>query len=129
MVNRTILIVDDEPFILKSIQYVLNREGFETHCATNGAEALELLQNIKPRLMFLDVMMPKINGYEVCTAIKSDPQLKDIYVIMLTAKGQEQDRLRGLSAGADEYLTKPFSPAHLVERARYIVQMAEQKNV
>ena len=129
MENRTILIVDDEPFILKSIEYVLRREGFETHCATNGAEALELLQSIKPRLMFLDVMMPKINGYEVCTAVKSDPQLKDIYVIMLTAKGQEQDRLRGLAAGADEYLTKPFSPAHLVERARHIVEAAEHKNV
>jgi DNA-binding response OmpR family regulator len=129
MMNRTILIVDDEPFILKSIQYVLKREGFDAHTATNGVEALDMLKQIKPRLMILDVMMPQMNGYEVCAAVKQNPQLKDIYVIMLTAKGQEVDRLRGLTAGADEYMTKPFSPAHLVERARHVVVAMEEPNV
>jgi DNA-binding response OmpR family regulator len=129
MVNRTILIVDDEPFILKSIQYVLKREGFDPHTATDGVEAMDMLQQIKPRLMILDVMMPRMNGYEVCAAVKKHPQLKNIYVIILTAKGQEIDRLRGLSAGADEFMTKPFSPAHLVKRARHVVETMEEPNV
>jgi DNA-binding response OmpR family regulator len=122
MENKTILVVDDEPFILRSILYVLKREGFKTLSATDGVEALELLREVKPSLMFLDVMMPRMNGYEVCTAIKNDARLKGIYVIMLTAKGQEQDRIRGLAAGADEYLTKPFSPAYLVERVRLALE-------
>ena len=129
MENKSILVVDDEPFILRSILYVLKREGFETFSATDGVEALQLLQEVKPRLMFLDVMMPRMNGYEVCTAVKNDPRLKDIYVIMLTAKGQEQDRIRGLAAGADEYLTKPFSPAHLVQQARQALETMEPHNV
>lgn len=127
--NKKILVVDDEPAILRSIIYVLKREGFETFSATNGIEALELLRHVKPRLMFLDVMMPRMNGYEVCTAVKNDEALKDIYVIMLTAKGQEQDRIRGLAAGADEYMTKPFSPARLVQRARQVFEIMERNDV
>jgi len=119
------MVVDDEPFILRSLLYVLGREGFETLSAADGIEALDVLKEHKPRVMFLDVMMPRMNGYEVCTAVKNDDRLKDIYVIMLTARGQEQDRLRGLAAGANEYLTKPFSPAHLLQRVRHVLETME----
>ncbi len=116
--KKRILVVDDEPFILKSLAFVLKKEGFEVDTAANGIEALEIIEHRKPDLIFLDVMMPKMNGLELCKKMKDDPQLKDIYVIILTAKGQESDREKGMMIGADEYMTKPFSPSYVVKRVQ-----------
>ena len=108
-----ILVVDDEPFILRSLGFVLE------HDPEPGA--LEKLRDERPRLVILDVMMPKRNGYEVCEIVKGDPDLRDTYVILLTAKGQESAKDRGVQAGADEYMTKPFSPSRIVERVLEIL--------
>lgn len=116
-----ILVVDDEPFILRSLTFVLRKEGFDVLEARNGEEALGMIREHRPSLVFLDVMMPKKNGYEVCEEVKGDPDLRDTYVIMLTAKGQESDRDRGIALGADEYMTKPFSPSRITERVREIL--------
>lgn len=116
-----VLVVDDEPFILRSLSFVLERAGFEVHQARNGDEALERLREVRPRVCVLDVMMPRRSGYEVCEIVKGDPDLRDTYVMLLTAKGQESARERGLQAGADEFMTKPFSPSRIVERIREIL--------
>ncbi|NQU16293.1 MAG: response regulator [Desulfobacteraceae bacterium] len=121
MSEKKILVVDDEPHILRSLTFVLKKEGYDVSSATNGEEALAKIRESKPSLMFLDVMMPKKNGYEVCQEVKGDPGLSDIYIIMLTAKGQEADREKGLGLGADEFITKPFSPMKVVERVREIL--------
>lgn len=118
---ETVLVVDDEPFILRSLAFVLERAGFLVKQARNGDEALEVLRDVRPRLAILDVMMPKRNGFEVCEIVKGDPDLRGTYVILLTAKGQESARDRGLAAGADEYMTKPFSPSRIVERVTEVL--------
>lgn len=121
MNSKRILVVDDEPFILRSLTFVLRKEGFEVSEARNGEEAMERIRSERPALVLLDVMMPKKNGYEVLQEIKQNESLASTYVIMLTAKGQEADRVKGLSLGVDEYMTKPFSPRKIVERARAVL--------
>jgi CheY-like chemotaxis protein len=114
-----ILIVDDEPFIRVLLEETLEEfqdHGVELLVANDGAEGWELVQAERPRLVFLDVMMPKMSGYEVCQRIRRDPALADVRIIMLTAKGQEVDRERGDEVGADEYVTKPFDPDYVIER-------------
>ncbi len=118
---EAVLVVDDEPFILRSLTFVLEKAGFTVHQGRNGDEALEKLRDHRPGIAILDVMMPKRNGYEVCEVVKGDPALRDTFVILLTAKGQESAKDRGLQAGADEYMTKPFSPSRIVERVREIL--------
>jgi two-component system, OmpR family, alkaline phosphatase synthesis response regulator PhoP len=120
--ERRILIVDDEPFILKSLTFVLRKEGFLVDSATNGMEAKEKIEQQRPDVVFLDIMMPKMNGLEVCQWLRQDPVLKNTYVIILTAKGQEADREKGLKIGADEYMTKPFSPSHVVNRIKELLK-------
>ncbi len=124
--EKKILIVDDEIFILKSLTFVLRKEGFHVESATNGMEAKEKIQAERPDIVFLDIMMPKMNGLEVCQWLRQDAVLKDTHVIILTAKGQEADRERGLEIGADEYMTKPFSPSHVVRRIREIFEEQER---
>ncbi len=116
-----ILVVDDDPNLTRSVTFILQKEGYLVDTATNGEEAMEKVRNLKPRLIYLDVMMPKKNGYEVCQEIKTDINLNDVYVIMLTAKGQERDREKGTDMGADEFITKPFSPKFIVERTKAIL--------
>ena len=118
MKRHKILVVDDEPFICRSLSYVLRRDNYDVFEARNGEEALALIKEHRPDLVFLDVMMPKINGFEVTRIVKDDPDLADTMIILLTAKGQDSDRLTGEEAGADDYMTKPFSPTKLLERAR-----------
>ncbi len=127
MQNRRILVVDDEPFILRSLTYVLRREGFETEGAANGEEAIEQISKSKPRLMFLDLMMPKMSGFEVCQRIRRNPDWQDIYIILLTARGENSDRLRAFESGADEFMTKPFSPSKIVQRVREILTATEEQ--
>ena len=119
--KQKILIVDDDPHVIRSLTFVLNKEGYDSLSATNGEEAILKIRESKPSLVFLDVMMPRKNGYEVCQEVKGDPTLSDIYIIMLTAKGQEADREIGLGMGADEFVTKPFSLMKLIERVKQIL--------
>jgi DNA-binding response OmpR family regulator len=116
-----ILLVDDEPYILRSLSYLLTREGYEVETASNGEEGLARLRQLRPPLVFLDIMMPRMNGYEVCEEIKQDPALAATYVIMLSAKGQQIDMERGLLGGADEYMTKPFSPREIARRVHELL--------
>jgi DNA-binding response OmpR family regulator len=119
--GKKILVVDDETHVITSLTFVLSKEGYEVFSAENGEDALNKIQQLKPGLVFLDVMMPKKNGYEVCQEVKKDPSLRNIYIIMLTAKGQETDREKGLSAGADEFISKPFSPVGVVEKVKKLL--------
>jgi DNA-binding response OmpR family regulator len=116
-----ILVIDDEPYILRSLSYLLEREGYQVETANNGVEGLARVRSLRPPLVFLDIMMPNMNGYEVCERVKQDASLADTYVIMLSAKGQQIDRERGLLGGADEYMTKPFSPRDVARRVRAIL--------
>lgn len=115
MADHLILVVDDEPYILRSLTFVLGRQGYRVETATNGDDALQRIRDLRPSLVFLDIMLPCKNGYEVCAAIKEDPDLAGTYIVMLSAKGQQIDRERGMLGGADEYMTKPFSPREIVE--------------
>ena len=119
--EKRILVVDDEPHAIRALTFILKKEGYDVYSALNGEEAMARVRESKPDLMFLDVMMPKKNGFEVCQEIKGDPGLSDIYIIMLTAKGQEKDREKGLSLGADEFVTKPFSLTDIVARVRELL--------
>jgi two-component system, OmpR family, alkaline phosphatase synthesis response regulator PhoP len=114
----TVLVVDDEPFICRSLSFVLRKGNYNVVEARNGEEALAAIRQHRPDLVFMDVMMPKISGFEVCEAIKKDPDLRATKIILLTAKGQDSDREVGKQAGADDYMTKPFSPTKILERAR-----------
>ena len=119
-----ILIVDDEPHLRMLIQQTLEDledEGVELLTATNGEEALETIRTEEPNLVFLDVMMPKKNGFDVCDAVKNELGLKHVHIVLLTAKGQEFDRLRGQQVGANLYMTKPFDPDALLEKAREVL--------
>ena len=118
---RKILIVDDEAHIRTLLEQTLEEledEGVELLSAADGEAALALVAAERPDLVFLDVMMPKMNGYEVCRAVRSDLGLTDVTVVLLTAKGQDADREQGLAVGADEFRTKPFDPDELLELAR-----------
>ena len=122
--SRTILIVDDEAHLRMLIQQALEdleEEGVELLTAANGEEALETIQTAKPNLVFLDVMMPKLSGFDVCERAKHTLGLSDTYIVLLTAKGQEFDRQRGQQVGADLYMTKPFDPDALLARARTVL--------
>jgi DNA-binding response OmpR family regulator len=117
----TVLIVDDEQHIRLLIEQTLEEledDGVELQTAADGEAALDVVRNHKPELVFLDVMMPRLNGFEVCRTIKEEMGLADTTVVMLTAKGQAYDREQGLEAGADRYLTKPFDPDEVLAVAR-----------
>ncbi len=118
--GKTILIVDDEHHIRILIEQTLEEledEGVELLTASNGEEALAIIEAEKPNLVFLDVMMPKMNGFEVCHTVKNKLKIQDIYIIMLTAKGQEFDKQQGNDVGADLYMTKPFDPDEILAKA------------
>jgi DNA-binding response OmpR family regulator len=124
--TKKVLIVDDEVHIRALLEQTLEDladAGVELFVAQDGEEGLQYVQEEKPDLVFLDVMMPKLNGYQVCEHIKQDPELKDTYVIMLTAKGQAVDRARGQEVQANEYMTKPFDPDMILQRASEILQV------
>ncbi|HEX9861125.1 MAG TPA: response regulator [Nitrospirota bacterium] len=118
MAANRILVVDDEMHIIRIVKYKLESAGYEVLTALNGEDAIRIAKEQKPGLIFLDIMMPGLNGYEVCTRLKNDPATRDIIIIMLSAKGQEADKIKGLEVGVDEYITKPFSPQDLLDRAR-----------
>ena len=124
-----ILIVDDEVHIRLLIEQTLEdleEEGVELLTAEDGREAIEVIQAEKPQLVFLDVMLPKINGFDVCQVVKRDLGLEDVYIVMLTAKGQEFDKKKGLEVGANGYMTKPFDPDELLEKAEEVLNLRPQ---
>ena len=121
MSDKKILVVDDEPNVVRTLTFVLKKEGYDVSSAENGEEAIARVKESKPNLMFLDVMMPKKNGYEVCKELKSDSGLSDIHIVMLSAKGQEADRDKALSLGANEFMSKPFSPIGVVGRVKELL--------
>ncbi len=126
--DKKILIVDDEPHLRLLISRALQDledEGVELLIANDGEAGLELIQEERPQLVFLDVMMPKKNGFEVCNIVKNELKISDIYIILLTAKGQEVDVQHGQQVGANLYLTKPFDPDDLLARARSILGFDE----
>jgi two-component system alkaline phosphatase synthesis response regulator PhoP len=123
--EQKLLIVDDEAHIRMLIEQTLEDledEGVELLFAENGEQALEIIKREEPNLVFLDVMMPKMNGMEVCYKVKKELHLNNVYIILLTAKGQEVDRQKGLDMGADRYMTKPFDPDEMLSIAEEILK-------
>ncbi len=116
--TKKILIVDDEPNIVISLEFLMKKEGFEVAVAVDGEEALAKVDSFRPDLVLLDVMMPKKSGFEVCEALRADPEKAGLRVIMLTAKGRETEVAKGLAIGADAYVTKPFSTKDLVVKVK-----------
>ena len=122
-----ILIVDDEPNIVISLEFLMKKEGFEVAVANDGDEALDKVASFNPDLMLLDVMMPKKSGYEVCQQLRSDPAHAGLKIIMLTAKGRDIEREKGLAMGADDYITKPFSTREVVVQVEKILGSKERR--
>ncbi len=127
--GKKLLIVEDELHIRTLLEQALEdlEDEFDVEILTaaDGEEGLELIREERPQAVFLDIMMPKMNGYEVCKAVKEDPELKDTIIVLLTAKGQEADRRKGLEIGAYDYMTKPFDPDEVVELAKELLQIVD----
>lgn len=118
----SVLIVDDEPNIVLSLEYLMKQNGYEVRSAGNGEEALKSLHEKLPDLVLLDVMMPAPDGYEICQKIRSTPEWKNVSVIMLTAKGRDVEKEKGLAMGADDYITKPFATRDLVAKVQAMLE-------
>jgi len=127
MENARIVVVEDETDIREVIEYNLSREGFNVFTASDGEEGLQLIKKKAPSLVLLDLMLPGLDGIEVCRQLKSDSDTSDIPVIMVTAKGEESDIVIGLGVGADDYVTKPFSPKELLARVKAVLRRGPMK--
>jgi DNA-binding response OmpR family regulator len=121
MKKRRVVIIEDEPNIVFSLEFLLQREGYETASATDADGGLTLVRELRPDVVLLDIMMPKRNGYELCQTIKADPELRSIAIIMVSARGQEVEILKGLELGASAYVTKPFGNAEILEAVRAVL--------
>ena len=115
MPERSVLVVEDEENLLEALRYNLEREGYQVHTATDGGEGLDLVRRLKPSIVLLDIMLPTLDGFEICRILRRE---SEVPILMLTAKGEEVDRVVGLELGADDYITKPFSIRELVARVR-----------
>jgi DNA-binding response OmpR family regulator len=112
---KSVLVVEDEPNIVLSLEFLMKQAGYAVHVVTDGEQALQAVEKSPPDLILLDVMIPKRDGYDVCQTIRANPDWKNIRIIMLTAKGREAEKEKGLALGADDYITKPFSTRELTE--------------
>ncbi|MEW8626744.1 MAG: response regulator [Candidatus Thiodiazotropha sp.] len=119
--SKKILIVDDEPNIVFSVEFLMRRSGYEVVTAADGEQAMQKLTDEMPDLMILDVMMPRKNGFEVCAEVRADQRMADLPILMLSAKGRDAEVKKGLSLGADAYITKPFSTHELVEKVNELL--------
>lgn len=119
--KRSVLVVDDEPNIVLSLEFLMKQAGFDVRVARDGDAALQAVADQVPDLILLDVMIPGIDGYELCQKMRANPRLQSVKIIMLTAKSREVEREKGFALGADEYITKPFSTRELVERVKRIL--------
>ncbi len=129
MAKGRILVVDDEIYIVHILDFSLGMEGYEVITALDGEQALEKARAEKPDLIVLDIMMPKLDGYETCKVLKAEAETKDIPVILLSAKGRNVDQKIGFEVGADDYITKPFSPRKLVERINAILGQSSSQRM
>ena len=120
--TKSVLVVDDEPNIVLSLEFLMKQAGLDVRVARDGEEALAAIESRPPDLVLLDVMIPKRDGYDVCQQIRANPDWKDIQVIMLTAKGRNVDREKGLALGADDYVTKPFSTRELTQKVKELLE-------
>jgi two-component system alkaline phosphatase synthesis response regulator PhoP len=118
---KTVLIADDDPNIVLSLQFLLTQAGLDVQIAGNGADALEAARLAHPDLVLLDVMLPLKNGFEVCQTLRSDPELADLKIVILTAKGRSTEVAKGIALGADAYVTKPFATRELMETVRRLL--------
>jgi DNA-binding response OmpR family regulator len=118
---KYVLIVDDAPNIVLSLEFLMKKEGYEVHSAINGEEAMEAIAEKVPDLILLDVMMPRKDGYEVCQELRARPEWENIKILMLTAKGRDVEREKGLAMGADDYVTKPFATQELVAKVKTLL--------
>ena len=123
--SHSVLVVDDEPNIVMSLEFLMEQAGFEVRVAADGEAALKAMEDKLPDLVLLDVMMPKRDGYDLCQMIRAKPEWKEVRIIMLTAKGREVEREKGMALGADDYVTKPFSIRELVERVKTFLEGRE----
>lgn len=122
--THKIVIADDEPNLVIPLEYMFKREGFEVSVARDGQEALDAIARVRPHLVLLDVMMPRKSGFDVCQVLRADEANRDIRILLLTAKGRDDDVAKGLALGADAYMTKPFSPKELVLKVRELLERA-----
>ena len=122
---QTILIVDDEPSIIVPLEFLMKQNGYTVIVAQSGEEAIEMIAKYLPDLILLDIMLPGIDGFEVCEIIRLNPEYQNIKVIFLTARGRELDMAKGLVLGADDYITKPFSNATLVKKVKDLLPCAQ----
>ena len=129
MAQETILVIEDEKNILELVKYNLEKEGYQVLTASRGDLAVELARKNKPSLLVLDLMLPEIDGLEICKILKNNEKTSGIPIIMLTAKSQESDKVVGLELGADDYVTKPFSPRELVARVKAVLRRGREKPV
>jgi two-component system alkaline phosphatase synthesis response regulator PhoP len=127
MANETILIIEDEKNILELVKYNLEQEGFSVLTATKGNAGLEMVFHSKPSLLVLDLMLPELNGLEICKTLRKNKKTQALPIIMLTAKGTEADKIVGLELGADDYMTKPFSPRELMARIKALLRRSHEK--
>ncbi len=119
---QSVLIVDDEPNIVLSLEFLMNQAGFDVSVARDGEEALDAVKRQAPDLILLDIMIPKRDGYEICKSVRANPERKDTPIIILTAKGRDTEREMGMAAGADDFITKPFSIRDVVERVERLMK-------
>ena len=129
MAHEKIMVVDDEEDIQELVRYNLERNGYEVSCVSSGEETLDEIRSFRPDLLILDLMLPGIDGFEVCRTLKNDPKTEHIPIIMLTAKGEETDVVTGLELGAEDYIVKPFSPQVLLARARAVLRRVAREPV
>ena len=122
MKNHSVLVVDDEPSIVISLEYLLSQAGYDVHTASDGQQALDAVRALRPRLVLLDVMMPVMNGFEVCRRIRDDPALVGTRILMLSTKGRDVEISQGMTLGADAYITKPFATRELMAAVARLMQ-------
>ena len=120
--TQRVVIADDEPNLVLPLEYMLKREGYEVTVARDGQEALEAIARVDPHLVLLDVMMPRKSGFDVCQMLRADEAHRDLRIMLLTAKGRDDDVAKGLALGADAYVVKPFSPRELLQKVRELLE-------
>ena len=125
---KEILIVDDEPSIVVPIQFLMEQQGYNVLVAENGEDALDIIYKYKPDLILLDIMLPRIDGYEVCEIVRLNPEYRNIKIIFLTAKGREVEIAKGLALGANAYITKPFSNTELVAKVKELLDNTNENS-
>jgi DNA-binding response OmpR family regulator len=125
---KEILIVDDEPGIVVPVQFLMEQQGYRVMTAERGEDALDLIYQYKPDLVLLDIMLPGIDGYEICEIVRLNPDYRDVKIVFFTAKGRETEIAKGLALGADAYITKPYSNAELVAKIKELLEKTDENS-